>query len=415
MEKMQSNTQDLELDSHIPMDTDDYESESKTERIKIRFDGEDIQLGVDFSLNSLSRQPRGKYRFIRSIGFGGMKTVTEVRDKDTGRNVAMASIPDAAERHISDLYRFVQEAVITARLEHPNIVPIHDIGIDASGAPYFTMKLLKGHTLSRLIKKLQQKDPVETAKYNEERLLSIFVRICNAVAFAHSKSIIHLDLKPDNVHIGEFGEVLILDWGLAKYIGLNDHEVNPLLTYYPDYADDPELKHNGSTLDGVARGTPGYMAPEQAAGLNSQKDQRSDIYALGAILYAMMTYHSPISGTDVKKMLITTIRGEIPAPNEVEGLEHSIPAALEAIILKAMRHNPDERYQTVTELRDDLFSYMDGYATKAESAGPLKKFWLFLVRNGQSIVFLTTLLILMFLCGLLIWLFYSGALEFSFG
>ncbi len=409
---MQSDTQNMELDSKTPSN----EPEFKTEKIWISSEEEDddIQLGVDFSLNSLSRQPTGKYRFIRSIGFGGMKTVTEVRDKDTGRNVAMASIPDAPDRHVSDLYRFVQEAVITARLEHPNIVPIHDIGVDAGGSPYFTMKLLKGRTLSTLIKKLQQKDPVETAKHNEERLLSIFTRVCNAVAFAHSKSIIHLDLKPDNIHIGEFGEVLVLDWGLAKYIGSSDHAANPLLKYYPEYSDDPEMKQNGATLDGVARGTPGYMAPEQAAGLNSQKDQRSDIYALGSILYAILTYRSPISGTDVKKMLIRTIRGEIPAPSDVKGLEHTIPAPLEAIVLKAMRHNPDERYQTVTELRDDIFAYQDGYATQAESAGPLKKFWLFLVRNGQSIVFLITLLILMFLCGLLMWLFYSGAIELSF-
>ncbi len=375
-------------------------------------DGPDMRLSVDFSLSSLSTQASGKYRFIRSIGFGGMKTVTEVRDKDTGRTVAMASIPDAADRHVSDLYRFVQEAVITARLEHPNIVPIHEIGIDSTGAPYFTMKLLKGRTLATLIKKLRDKEPYETNKYNEERLLFIFMRVCNAIAFAHSQHIIHLDLKPENVHIGEFGEVLVLDWGLAKYIGPSDNPANPMLKYHPAYDDGKTPKvSNGETLDGIARGTPGYMAPEQAAGLNSQKDERSDIYALGSILYAMMTLRNPLAVTEVKKMLIKTIRGEITPPNKLKKLDRPVPSGLEAIIMKAMHQKPEMRYQTVNELRDDLFAYIGGYATTAESPGPLRKVWLFFVRNWRSVLLFITFMMLMALLGVLIYLFSSGAIE----
>ncbi len=410
--KLDERTAQILLDSSYAMEQKD-QNEPATEKIILGTE-QDILLGVDFSLDSLSRQPEGKYSFIRSIGFGGMKTVTEVLDKDTGRRVAMASIPDARERHVSDLYRFVQEAIITARLEHPNIVPIHDIGIDANGAPYFTMKLLKGRTLSVLIRKLRDKEPYETNKYNEERLLFIFMRVCNAIGFAHSQHIIHLDLKPDNVHIGEFGEVLVLDWGLAKYIGPTDNPANPMLRYHPDYEDKPPKVSSGATLDGIARGTPGYMAPEQAAGLNSRKDERSDIYALGAILYAMFTRHSPLAAGDVKEMLISTIKGEITPPNKVENLEHPIPAGLEAIILKAMHQNPDKRYQSVNELREDLFAYIGGYATSAESPGPLRKIWLFLVRNWRSLLLFITLMLVMALTGVLLWLFSSGVLEISF-
>lgn len=169
-----------------------------------------------------------------------------------------------------------------------------------------------------------------------------------------------------------------------------------------------------ATLDGIARGTPGYMAPEQAAGLNSRKDERSDIYALGAILYAMFTRHSPLAAGDVKEMLISTIKGEITPPNKVENLEHPIPAGLEAIILKAMHQNPDKRYQSVNELREDLFAYIGGYATSAESPGPLRKIWLFLVRNWRSLLLFITLMLVMALTGVLLWLFSSGVLEISF-
>jgi serine/threonine protein kinase len=413
--KLDERTSQLLLNRSYEMEQKDQAEQNETITEKIILGTEpDIQLGVNFSLGSLSRQPEGKYRFIRSIGFGGMKTVTEVIDRDTGRRVAMASVPDAQERHVSDLYRFVQEAIITARLEHPNIVPIHDIGIDADEAPYFTMKLLKGRTLSVLLRKLRDKEPYETNKYNEERLLFVFMRICNAMAFAHSKHVIHLDLKPDNVHIGEFGEVLVLDWGLAKYIGTTDNLANPMLKYHPAYEDEPPVIASGATLDGIARGTPGYMAPEQAAGLNSQKDRRSDIYALGAILYAMFTHHNPLPSGNVKEMLISTIKGEITPPNKVKNLPRPVPAGLEAIIMKAMQQNPDKRYQSVNELREDLFAYIGGYATTAESPGPTRKIWLFLVRNWRSLLLFITFVLLMALFGVILWLFSSGALEISF-
>lgn len=364
--------------------------------------------GADFCLDKLSVQPPGKYRFIRSIGFGGMKTVTKVHDCDTGRNVAMASIPDAAERNPQDLTRFVHEAFITARLEHPNIVPVHDIGIDSSGAPYFTMKLLRGYTLARLLKRLRNGEPQITAKYNEERLLFLFMRICNAVGFAHSQQIIHLDLKPENVFVGEFGEVSVIDWGLAKYLGESGKTNLPENT-----AKDGEDTEKIKTSHGVARGTPGYMSPEQAAGLNEHKDKRSDIYSLGAILYKTLTLCQPFSGATVGDILRNTTEGNIVPPNQLKDLPHTIPAALEAIVLKAMHRHPDGRYQNVNELREDLFAYIGGYATNAESPGTLKKSAMFFKRHSYSVLFFVVLTLLLTICGLLAWLFYNGILGIS--
>ena len=152
---------------------------------------------------SLPVKPRGdRYKFIRSIGFGGMKVVLLVEDRDTGREVAMALMPDFRERPRRDLERFVSEARITARLEHPGIVPVHDIGIDASGSPYFTMKYLRGILLDKVIKRLRAADPATVARYTLFRRLQIFVRVCNAVDFAHSRGVCHLDIKPSNINIG---------------------------------------------------------------------------------------------------------------------------------------------------------------------------------------------------------------------
>lgn len=345
------------------------------------------------TIGELTVKPKDKYRFIRSVGFGGMKAVLQVRDKDTSRNVAMAIIPDYLERPESDINRFIREARITAQLEHPNIVPIHDIGADASGSPYFTMKFLRGKSLALIIKKLREGDADTLEHYDLPLLLRIFVRICNAVAFAHSKQIIHLDLKPENVHIGDFGEVLVLDWGLAKFIG-EPSEPEADNSSRHDSNVSPADSHEPLTLDGVAKGTPGYMAPEQAAGQNQAKDQRTDIYGLGCILYAILTFESPLSGKDVERVLVDTIHGNFQTPREIRNPHRYIPAALEAICLKAMERDREDRYQSVSEMRKDLFSFMAGHATSAENAGSIKKTFLFINRNWLATLFVVTFLLL---------------------
>ena len=214
----------------------------------------------DFVTAKLSVKPPDKYKFRRSIGRGGMKMVLQVRDNDTMRDVAMALMPDIEHRSRAEILRFIQEARVTASLEHPNIVPVHDIGIDSSGSPYFTMKLLSGESLASLLKKMDEGNPAYLKNYTFESLMRLYLRICNGVAFAHSKGIIHLDLKPENVQIGEFGEVLILDWGLARSIsGKHAPGIDPV----PERSTRSGKGYTNFklTLDGVMNGTPGYMAP----------------------------------------------------------------------------------------------------------------------------------------------------------
>ncbi|MDD5697897.1 MAG: serine/threonine-protein kinase [Victivallaceae bacterium] len=381
--------------------------------VAVARDRQTIQGSLDEDIAKLTPKPAEKYKFVRSIGFGGMKAILQVSDKDTVRNVAMAIIPDFEDRPKADVHRFVREARITARLEHPNIVPIHDIGINANGSPYFTMKYLRGHSLAVILKKLNNGHPAALELYTLPFLLRIFVKVANAIDFAHSKKIIHLDMKPENVHVGDFGEVLVLDWGLAKFIG-PEEESDEMTAAAAAAGLKPAAQPTRviMTLDGVAKGTPGYMAPEQAAGKNAEKDERTDIYALGCILYAILTFENPLSNrNDINKMLHDTVVGNIEPPSAMKNPQRPIPAPLEAICLKAMNRLPDGRYQSVAELRNDIFSFMSGHATKAENASPIKKTFLFINRNWLPVLFIATLVLLLAGTGMFIFAYGSGMIT----
>ena len=383
------NEDSLETVSDLQRDSD----ETSMPTMSMVIDKEVIESDINEDIEKLTLKPTGKYKFIRSIGFGGMKAVLQVSDKDTTRKVAMAIIPDFEDRPKIDVNRFIREARITARLEHPNIVPIHDIGTDVNGSPYFTMKYLRGHSLAAALSTLKSGDPDAMDRYSLPRLLRTFVKVANAIAFAHSKQIIHLDLKPENIHLGDFGEVLVLDWGLARFIGNEeDSAERPLM---PDVFTKTNKNQIGVTLDGVAKGTPGYMAPEQAAGKNKGKDQRTDIYALGCILYAILTFENPLGDCrDIRRMLHDTVLGNIENPSRLKKSQRSVPPRLERICLKAMNILPEDRYQSVSELRTDIFSFMGGYATKAESASAIKKTFLFINRNWLPILFTISIVML---------------------
>ncbi|OGV50321.1 MAG: hypothetical protein A2017_15240 [Lentisphaerae bacterium GWF2_44_16] len=356
---------------------------------------------ADFKVDSgvikvLTVKPKDKYKFQKSLGYGGMKTVLQVRDKDTTRDIAMAVIPDSNNRPVDDLCRFVREARILANLEHPNIVPIYDIGIDGGNSPYFTMKLLKGGTLADILKKLTESDEEYRKKYDLSRLLQIFLRVCNGMAFAHSKNIIHLDLKPENIQTGDFGEVIIIDWGIAKIIGQREKDEDGRKNVgkpRPVAAGDAQL-----TMDGVTKGTPGYMAPEQAAGKNAEKDKRTDIYALGGILYAILTLEDPIDGESIQGMLCDTVMGNITPPHERKP-DMLIPSALEAVVMKAMALDPNERYQNVMELRDEIYAFIGGFCTVAEKASFFKKTVSLIKRHRLTSSFIAIIIVLLFALG----------------
>ena len=324
----------------------------------------DIQSAcTENAIESLSEKPQDRYKFIRSIGFGGMKGVLLVHDSDTDRDVAMAMIPDFRDRPLRDLNRFVREAKTTAKLEHPNIVPVYDIGIDGSGSPYFTMKYLHGETLAAILRKKHNK---ENTDYPLDRLIQVLIRICNAVAFAHSKEICHLDLKPANIICGDYGEVQIIDWGLAA-------------------------AGNDDFASGTLQGTPGYMSPEFIRSRGKQHPgPAADIYAIGAILYAMLTNDIPFRGQSQQEILRNQLEGNIAAPH----VDHSnINPGLEAICMKALSVNPLDRYQSVNEMRRDIVACISGYPTKAENPSRLRKLMLYAKRHWINLILLLVIIL----------------------
>lgn len=324
-----------------------------------------------------------KYRAHNILGAGGMKVVIQSDDINACREVAMAISKESSEESYE---RFLNEARITASLEHPNIVPVHEIGTSKTGAPYFTMKLVHGCTLEHILKKLKEKDPVYVRKYPLRTLLEIFLKVCDGIAFAHSKGIIHLDLKPDNIQVGDYGEVLVLDWGLARKIDevQSDGDETPEI---------PLLKATRMTMDGIVKGTPEYMAPEQAAGRNSRRGRRTDIYSLGAILYSMLTLNKPFAGENAREIIRNVLDGNIIPPHTFASGDRHIPQALEFVIYKAMERSPSRRYVSVADLKADVVSYMNGYATVAEDAGFFTNLLLWLKRKKVQIYVVCSLVL----------------------
>ena len=228
-----------------------------------------------------------------------MGEVWRCHDATIGREVALKRL--VAERHFG-AERFLCEAQITGQLEHPGIVPVHDLGFDDNGQPFYIMKMVRGGTLKAAIDAFH--NPSESSGQSKPRevervqLLKIFLDICNAVAYAHSRGVIHRDLKPDNVMLGEYGETVLLDWGLAKVSGQAEQPSGSLSSCSPTVSGNSAQTENGSVI-----GSPLYMPPEMAEGRLTEIDQRTDVYLLGSTLYEMLTGRPPRQGSSRQEIL----------------------------------------------------------------------------------------------------------------
>ncbi|MEN8695204.1 MAG: serine/threonine protein kinase [Akkermansiaceae bacterium] len=312
-----------------------------------------------------------RYLDQKLLGKGGVKEVYRTFDNRTRRLVAMARLRDDRGPGFYDI--FVNEAWLTSSLSHPNIISIHDVGIDASGVPFFTMDLKGNTTLERLISSGDQ---------SRHTLLRIFLKICEAMAYAHSQDIIHLDLKPENIQTDDFGEVLVCDWGLGKVIA--DEEEDEIVIPPAEVLDN-------MTLVGEVKGSPGYMAPEQIE-RGADKDHRTDIFALGCILYSILTGEPPFRGGK-HEVLEATVRCEVTDPTEADSAQ-KIPPSLAAVTLKALAKHPEKRYQSVSALKDDVQRYMEGFSTQAEETSFLREAGLFISRNRTPVLIASLALIL---------------------
>ncbi len=331
-----------------------------------------------------------KYDIGRVLAVGGMGEILDAREAALNRRVAMKVMLEATTKE--DLQRFINEARITGQLEHPNIVPVHELSVDEYDQAFYTMKLVKGVTLKDVIERLAKGDAAAVKQYPLTALLTAFQKICDAMAFAHSKKVLHRDLKPENIMLGEYGEVLVMDWGLAKVFdparaldgAIFDAGERTAVRVISDAGDTGSM-----TMDGTVLGTPKYMSPEQARGENETLTARSDIYSLGGILYQILTLRPPVEGRNVEEVLLKVARAEVTAPREATAgskrLPHlprgRVPESLDAVVMKTMSLQPADRYQSVPELQAEIESYQTGFATEAENAGVARQVVLLVKRN----------------------------------
>ena len=315
------------------------------------------------------RQLDQRYGERTQINEGGLKKIYKAEDRTTGRPIAMALLKESGNAEKRE--RFLREARLTASLEHPNIMPVYDIGLLPGEEAFFTMKLTGGKNLAELLK---ERGP----QWNMLEKLNLFLGICDGMAFAHSRHILHLDLKPANIQVGDFGEVMICDWGLGKVLYDSDEE--------GEGGTDPQLLID-RTLDGVIKGTPGYMAPEQIDTGLGKRDRRTDVFALGGILHTLLCGTAPFQGGEISTIFQNTLQGNRSG-------EANIPSALEAVVSKALNRNPQERYQHVDELKSEILAWLSGFATEAEEAGLWRNFCLLVKRHKTAFAFLMVILIL---------------------
>ncbi|MEO1365852.1 MAG: serine/threonine-protein kinase [Acidobacteriota bacterium] len=290
------------------------------------------------------------------IGRGGMGTVHRVFDRRLLRESALKIQRTDIGPHPRETRRFVEEAQIMGQLDHPNIVPIHDFGQDARGAHFFTMKLIQGETLEEKVERLGD------GRLDAEALadlLDVFVKVCDAVAFSHSRGVIHRDIKPANVMVGEFGQVYLMDWGIARLADAAPEAAEPAAgsdrrRVVVDRKDTMELDAPGAIV-----GTPRYMSPEQVQGDHDRTDHRVDIFALGGILYYLLAGHAPYTEENYFSLLVQVQNCEIPPPSKSSNADR-IPAELERIAIRAMAPEPQDRYPSVGALKRDVERFLRG-------------------------------------------------------
>lgn len=337
-----------------------------------------------------------RYRVAGEIARGGMGAILEAWDEDLRRRIAMKmALPGDDEDERSGrkdldpriVGRFLEEAQISGQLEHPGIVPVHELGLDSEGRVYFTMRLIHGRDFERILELVSARQE----GWSVTRALGVLLKACEAVAYAHSKGVIHRDLKPANLMVGHFGEVYVMDWGIARVLDREDR--HDLRLYNPetpgpvaDVDTDGRWDSSGDgtdelyTMEGDVVGTPSFMSPEQARGELEKLDPRSDVYSAGAILYRLLTGTAPFAspGGTPGEIVMNLLNGE-PAP--VDQLARGTPPELVAITEKAMAREQEDRYPDMLALAEDLRAYLEHRVVRAYQTGAVAEARKWIRRN----------------------------------
>jgi PAS domain S-box-containing protein len=318
----------------------------------------------------------GRYLPLRDVGAGGMGRVTLCLDREMGRPVAVKELRPELAGSPEAVARFRREARVTGRLSHPSIVPVYELADPAGGRPFYTMRHVEGTTLTCAVRAYHAaRADGPDAQLELVRLLGAFVTVCRAVAYAHAQGVLHRDLKGSNVVLGGFGEVIVLDWGLAKLLGGAERPADP-----DDQCDAGPA--DGHTLPGCVTGTPGYMAPEQAAGRGDRVGPHTDVYGLGAILYEILTGRPPFVGATTADVLARAAAGDPTPPGD---LVPALPADLAAACVRALAKEPGDRHPSAAALAETVERWLADAAARGRAREERERFF------GLSLDLLCTL------------------------
>jgi serine/threonine-protein kinase len=297
-----------------------------------------------------------KYDDFKPLTEGGTAELRTCLDKNLHRTVVYKTLHEHLQDSELETARFLREARVTAMIPHPGTVPVYELGRDRAGVLFFTMKKLEGQDLRSILMDVAARDAKAMETYPLAVLVDVLIQASQTVAYAHKQGVIHRDLKPANILVGAFGEVTVLDWGLAKVRG--EQPSTAVERAVVKEATGQAMVSMELTQPGKRYGTPLYMSPEQARG-DEHLDERSDVYNLGSILFEMLTWKNLVWGNDVKEVLEQVLDRDTPIPSEVAP-DREVPPALEAICLKALAKEPVDRYASVNDLVQDLSAYRTG-------------------------------------------------------
>jgi eukaryotic-like serine/threonine-protein kinase len=383
-------------------------SSSKTRESLGRIEDADVQASLAHSFATVDDDPYRtqmpsigtptssgrRFTILRPHAKGGLGVVFVAHDGELRREVALKEIQ---ERHADNPHsqaRFLLEAEVTGGLEHPGIVPVYGLGQYEDGRPFYAMRFIRGNTLDDEIRRFHEveegnQDPGER-ELAFRKLLRRFVDVCNAIEYAHSRGVLHRDVKPANIMIGGYGETLVVDWGLAKIL---DRPCDLKMTGQPPIVPS-SVSDLAETMAGSAIGTPQFMSPEQAEGRLEEMGPPSDVYSLGATLYVMLTGNPPFGRLRLDDLMARIQQGKINPPRRVN---RSVPRALEAICLKAMATAPGDRYPSPKELADEVESWMADERVRAHREMPFMEILRRLRKRPVRLAWLMVLAALNFL------------------
>jgi serine/threonine-protein kinase len=298
-----------------------------------------------------------KYTEFREMARGIKAILYSCWDRVVGRTVAMKTLLPEYANNVRERRRFLREARVTAQLQHPNTVPVYEIGRDDKAGLYFTMKRIAGENYFRVLQRLANQDSLTLKAYSLDTRLDVVIQACQALGFAHLHGVIHRDVKPENIWVGEFGEVILLDWGVSKVWGLPDADHD--IKREDDSSDSAEWQVNSLattgeqqldklTQSGQRPGTPLYMSPEQVNG-RQHIDERTDIFSMGVLIYEMLVFKEPFRGRNVKETFARIVHAQPVPPSEVQP-EAGIPPSLDELVMTAISKKPGDRFSTMLEL-----------------------------------------------------------------